>query len=47
MRKCRHKWVKLDKDDGFKKEGKYEVKRVYEACRICREERIRKVRRRV
>lgn len=44
--KCSHKWVKMDKDDRFRKKGKFEVKRVQEICNNCGEERVRKVKRR-
>jgi len=45
---CRHKWKKVDKDDGFnRKRGKYLIKRIFEECIHCGEERIRHVKKRV
>lgn len=44
--KKRHRWQKVDKDDRFRKVGRYEVKRVREVCIDCGKERIREVKRR-
>lgn len=47
MAKCIHSWRKLDKDDSFKKKGRFEVKRVKVKCMKCGKEKVREVKRRL
>lgn len=43
---CNHTWKKVDADDKFKKEGRFEIIRKKSRCVRCGAEIIRKVRRR-
>ena len=47
MPKCVHKWKKVDKDDRFRKKGRFEVRRVKSICVKCGKEVVRDVKRRL
>ena len=44
----KHEWIKVDKDDRWKKKGrKWAYRNVKEVCRKCGKERVRKITKRV